>query len=63
MSSGVKGRVKFQIAPIGLKVGESNPEGRANIKLILRRASSNVIWGQRSGQISNCSDWPETWIK
>ena len=39
----VKGQVKFQIAPIELKLGESNPEGRAGMKLISRRVSSNVI--------------------
>ena len=59
----VKGQLKFQIAPIELKRGESNPEGGAGMKLISRRVSSNVIWGQRSGQISNCSDRAETWGK
>ena len=48
MSSEVKGQVKFQIAPIELKLGESDPKDRAGMKMISRRVSSKVrfkaIW-------------------
>ena len=56
MLYGVKGQVKFQVAPIELKFGESNAGWEAITKQVWRRTPSDVIWGQRSGQISNCSD-------
>ena len=56
MLYGVKGQVKFQVAPIELKLGESNAGGRVSKKHVSRRAPSDVIRGQRSGQISNCFD-------
>ncbi len=46
-------QVKFQVAPVELKLGSSNPEDRGSIKLISIRMPSNVTQGQRSGQISN----------
>ena len=49
----VKGQVKFQIAPIELKLGESDPKDRAGMKMILRRVHHPR---SRSDQISNCSD-------
>ena len=43
-----QGQVKFQIALIELKVGESNSEDRAGMKMISRRVSPKVrfkvIW-------------------
>ena len=48
-----QGQVKFQIAPIELKLGESDPKDRAGMKMISRRVCHPR---SRSGQISNCSD-------
>ena len=60
MLYGVKGQVKFQVAPIELKLGESNAGGRVSKKHVSRRMPSDAIRGQRSGQISNCFDWALT---
>ena len=49
----VKVKVKFKIAPIELKLGESDPKDRAGMKMISRRVCHPR---SRSGQISNCSD-------
>ena len=52
----LKGQVKFQITPIELKLGENDPGYKATMQNVSSRMSPKVIWGQRSGQNSNCSD-------
>ena len=42
----MKGQVKFQVAPIELKLGESNAGWEAITKRVWRRTPSDVIWGQ-----------------
>jgi len=59
-SPGSKVRSNFKLLRNGLKLGESDRDDMASMKLISSRASSNVIWGERSGQISNYSDRAET---
>ncbi len=52
----VKGQVTFQVALIELKFGEGAAGQKASAKYLSRRMPSEVKLGQRSSQISGCSD-------
>ena len=43
MLYGVKGQVKFQVAPIELKLGESNAGWEGSTERVSRRMSSEVV--------------------
>ena len=56
-----QGQVRFLLAPIGPTLGDKKLGRDRSMKQTIRTRLVKVIEESRTGQISTCSDWAQTW--